>query len=841
MKITAKLLSASLAVALGLAASQYSATDLGTLGGPPTLAFGLNGLGQVVGTAYTGTYGGGGAVCGNGQCPVNYAFLWTAGTMTNLGVPGGGLVSSAFGINDGGQVVGSFGYPGYFGAGFSYFDGVLTQITDASTGGSNAQAINASGQIVGSYPIGGGSYRAYRMTGGSLTDLGTLGGTNSQAYGINSTGQVVGWSQTGSGPQHAFLSDGVSMTDLGTLGGTNSQALGNNDLGYIVGFSQIASDSASHAFLYSSGQMIDLGTLGGTNSQADGIGNSGQIAGWTNTESGGQVAFLYANGIMTDLNTLVALPQGTSLLEATAINDLGQIVANGSDGHGYLLTPSGGTINVRTNLAAATFTIVGPATYVGGGASFTQTNAQPGTYTITFGAVAGYTAPPPQSLALSAGGDISFNGSYTDGNLVVCPALSPRCSQSISFSYQQGSGGVPSLSRNVSVSSTGGPLGFSVTASTTAGGPWLSVSPTSGTTPNVFTVLVAATLTAGTYAGQVTVASPTAANAPQSLTVTLTVTRRITLTNVRGWSKGGVVNAQWTGQPPGAPNSGQYYLDYAIDACESSTPCNGQNTPTGVPPDPVAEPVQWIFSGTGFCPPTGCPNHSGQIIFSDPNISAVVVPAANWKATSVTFTPSFTDTFNYPGVPGQPAVNPSPSVTIITPDGASSGPLALPSPGGIISTIADRGYGQCTWYVANQRLVHGLPIPVTAYYALGPIDYKYVPQQWDVIDFVYSNPHTAIIISAVTTTETQQPGGTLITYNFTIGEMNVGICSPPVPPGLQCAALPKGRCGVCPWSEQPSTTQSKFEVLVSPSGVRTVKQGILSLYSSTRTATAYFH
>ena len=41
---------------------------------------------------------------------------------------------------------------------------------------------------------------------------------------------------------------------------------------------------------------------------------------------------------MYDLNKLMSL-NGVTLTDATALNDLGQIVADGSDGNAYLLTP----------------------------------------------------------------------------------------------------------------------------------------------------------------------------------------------------------------------------------------------------------------------------------------------------------------------------------------------------------------------------------------------------------------------------------------------------------------------------------------------------------------------
>ncbi len=71
---------------------QYTVTDLGTLGGLSSQAFGINGIGQVVGAADTGS----------GDHP----FLYSNGTMTDLGTLGGGG-GVAYAINGSGQVVGS--------------------------------------------------------------------------------------------------------------------------------------------------------------------------------------------------------------------------------------------------------------------------------------------------------------------------------------------------------------------------------------------------------------------------------------------------------------------------------------------------------------------------------------------------------------------------------------------------------------------------------------------------------------------------------------------------------------------------------------------------------------
>ena len=85
--------------------------DLGTLGGPSAVAYGINDRGQIVGYADVpkkdadGNY-------------YHHAFLWTpttpngtAGTMKDLSVLPGGLYSTAFAINNAGTVVGKSGVP----------------------------------------------------------------------------------------------------------------------------------------------------------------------------------------------------------------------------------------------------------------------------------------------------------------------------------------------------------------------------------------------------------------------------------------------------------------------------------------------------------------------------------------------------------------------------------------------------------------------------------------------------------------------------------------------------------------------------------------------------------
>ena len=67
--------------------------------------------------------------------------------------------------------------------------------------------------------------------------------------------------------------------------------------------------------------VTDLGSLGGNYTFASGINNAGQIAGTSYTASFVQHAFLYSNGVMTDIGTL---PGGATSL-GSAINNAEQM------------------------------------------------------------------------------------------------------------------------------------------------------------------------------------------------------------------------------------------------------------------------------------------------------------------------------------------------------------------------------------------------------------------------------------------------------------------------------------------------------------------------------------
>jgi probable HAF family extracellular repeat protein len=297
-------------------------TDLLTLGGPSsTVAWpGLNDQGMVVGISQTAEVDplnedwsceAGGFLPGSTNL-ICRGFVWSEGSMQELPTLGGHHGFAA-GVNNRGQVVGWAETPVHdptcTGTQVLQFLAVVWEPKknkiktrelppfpgDAT---SAATAVNDRGEAVG------------------------ISGDCDQAVGRFSARHAVLWSKNG------------KVTEIPNLGGvTWHTPMDISESGDVVGFSNPPGlgdpegEFISHAFLWRRGSAtaIDLGALPGDPfSEAFAINERGQVVGVSFGGANGSRAFLWQDGVMTDLNDL-APGNLDVLVSAQDINDEGRI------------------------------------------------------------------------------------------------------------------------------------------------------------------------------------------------------------------------------------------------------------------------------------------------------------------------------------------------------------------------------------------------------------------------------------------------------------------------------------------------------------------------------------
>jgi probable HAF family extracellular repeat protein len=296
--------------------------DLGTLGKPGANSWinwgGINDRGEAVGMSETAEPDPNGEdICGFGTFLTCVPFLWRDGHMSALPTVGGNN-GQASAINNRGEVVGF-----------------------AETADADPTCPPAPAEV----PVLWDKGQAHALP---------LVGTDPDgfAFGINDRGQAVGYSGNCSFATHAVVWKNNTAVVLQDLGGTKSNvAYVINNRGQIAGKVRSADGTTYVAALWQpDGTLTNLGILPGDFAAfATGINDRGQVVG-NNFDSNFNWShgFIWQNGVMTDLNTLIPADSNLFIISASNVNERGQISGMASvvsgphtgEIHAYLLTPA---------------------------------------------------------------------------------------------------------------------------------------------------------------------------------------------------------------------------------------------------------------------------------------------------------------------------------------------------------------------------------------------------------------------------------------------------------------------------------------------------------------------
>jgi len=228
--------------------------------------------------------------------------------------------ASANGINSSNQIVGSDGGGGAF---LLDSNGLTTlPLVDSTEASQAAFGINDGGVIVGQYFHSDGIISSgFVGSGSSFSPIDPTGAAvSTSAQAINDNGLVTGFYGTSGNPSftHGFLFD--TKTSAYTLLNdpvandlASTQFLGINDGGEAVGYYQ-TNTGAQHGFLYNTATSAytflddpNIATVGAPLMQITGITNSGEIAGFYTDANQNQRGFIAMSAAVPEASSVVSL------------------------------------------------------------------------------------------------------------------------------------------------------------------------------------------------------------------------------------------------------------------------------------------------------------------------------------------------------------------------------------------------------------------------------------------------------------------------------------------------------------------------------------------------------
>jgi uncharacterized protein (TIGR03437 family) len=240
---------------------------------------------------------------------------------------------------------------------------------------------------------------------------------------------------------------------------------------------------------------------------------------------------------------------------------------------------------------AVNYTVAATTAKGGNWLSATASGTTPGTIAVSVN-IASLTADTyTGSVTITAPGTTNSPVTVPVTLTLTNPPSLGASPQTLNFTYSIG--GTTPAAQSVSISGPNGAgnFNFSVAATTSSGGNWLSASPTSGTTPSAFSVTVNPSgLSAGSYSGTLTVTASGAG--PATIPVTLAVSNAVPILSV---SPSSLTFASIVGGSAPASQTVNVSTTNNVTASYTVTPSSAGNwlsaTATGTTPSAVTVSV----------------------------------------------------------------------------------------------------------------------------------------------------------------------------------------------------------------------------------------------------------
>ena len=269
---------------------------------------------------------------------------------TTIDVPGA-IVTTARGVNDSGEIVGSF-TDDTGSHGFLYKGGTFATLGPPGASQSDAAGINNAGQIVGSFTDSAG-HHGFLNVGGAFTTIDFPGATFTIPLAIDNAGRILGYFGSPTRDSY-FIAEGSNFTEFPCF---SSFCFDFNDSGRVVGADD--SDHGTRGFVadIDGGNVDELGYPGSRRTWPFGINNAGQIVGtfWEELGSSEDGFYSIQRGFINvggSSGTFIPLDQPAAFrdeaflvgTEAFNISDSGLIVGYFVDQdrkvHGFLAIPT---------------------------------------------------------------------------------------------------------------------------------------------------------------------------------------------------------------------------------------------------------------------------------------------------------------------------------------------------------------------------------------------------------------------------------------------------------------------------------------------------------------------